>query len=38
MVTIDKRNIQYDYIKGTAIFLMIYGYAIFHIDTGQSSW
>lgn len=38
MVTVDKRNIQYDYIKGIAIFLVIYGHAISHIDIGQSSW
>ena len=32
------RNIQYDYIKGVAIFLVIYGHSISHIDIGQTSW
>lgn len=37
MVT-NKRNIQYDYIKGVAIFLVIYGHSISHLDIGQTSW
>ena len=37
MVT-SKRNIRYDYIKGVAIFLVIYGHSISHIDIGQTSW
>lgn len=38
MVVLTKRNIQYDYIKGIAIFLVIYGHTISHIDLGQTSW
>lgn len=38
MVVPTKRNIQYDYIKGIAIFLVIYGHTISHIDIGQTSW
>lgn len=32
MVTINKRNIQYDSIKGIAIFLVIYRHTVFHVD------